>query len=120
MKIKNWRIKSKHSEEESEEKEKKVERRRRIPVHKFQKGKTFLIIFNLFYTYSRGESSADKRSKDYNSIEKVIDDELKVIKKESSRKEVDDELEVIKRKSSRKEELDVIKEKSSRKDIKFN
>ena len=82
-----------------------------------KKGKTFLIIFNLFYTYSRGESSADKRSKDYNSIEKVIDDELKVIKKkESSRKEVDDELEVIKRKSSKKEieeELDVIKEKSS-------
>jgi len=117
MKIKNWRIKSKHSEEESEEKEKKVERRIWIPVHKFQKGKTFLIIFNLFYTYSRGESSADKRSKDYNSIKKkVSDDELKVIKKESSRKEVDDELEVIKRKSSKKEieeELDVIKEKSS-------
>ena len=98
-----------------------MKRRRRIPVHKIPiKGKTFLIIFNLFYTYSRGESSADKRSKDYNSIEKEIDDELKVIKKESSRKEVDDELKVIKRKSSRKEELDVIKEKSSRKDIKFN
>ena len=79
-----------------------MERRRRIPVHKFQKGKTFLIIFNLFYTYSRGESSADKRSKDYNSIEKISDDELKVIKKESSRKEIVNELEVIERNSSNK------------------
>ena len=62
---KNWRINSKHSEEESEEKEKKVKRRRRIPVHNIPiKGKSFLIIFNLFYTYSSGKSSADKRSKE--------------------------------------------------------
>ena len=49
-------------------------------------------------------------------MKEVSDDELKVIKKESSRKEVDDELEVIKKKSSKKEikeELDVIEEKSS-------
>ena len=61
--LENWRIKSKPSEEKSEEKEKKVERRIRIPVHKFQKGKTFLIILNLFYTYSRGEKSANKKKK---------------------------------------------------------
>ena len=73
-----------------------MERRRRIPVHKIPiKGKTFLIIFNLFYTYSRGESSAEKRNKKYNSIKKISDDELKVIKKEPSRKEIDDELEMI-------------------------
>ena len=52
-------------------------------------------ILKLFYTYSRGESSADKRSKNHNSTKKVSDDELKVIKKESSRKEIDDELEMI-------------------------
>ena len=73
-----------------------MKRRRRIPVHKIPiKGKTFLIILNLFYTYSRGESSAEKRSKKNNSIKKISDDELKVIKKEPSRKEIDDELEMI-------------------------
>ena len=59
------------------------------------------------------------RIKEVRSIvpfKKISDDELKVIKKESSRKEIDDELEVIKKKSSKKEieeELDVIEEKSS-------
>ena len=70
----------------------------------------------MFYTYSRGESSADKRSKKYNSIEEINDDELKVIKKNIQGKEFDDELEVIKKKPSKKEieeESDVIKEKSS-------
>ena len=56
-------------------------------------------------------------------LENISDNELKVIKKESSRKEIDDELEVIKRKSSNKEieeELDVIKRKSSKKEVIFN
>ena len=48
-------------------------------------------------------------------LEKISDDELKVIKKESSRKEIDDELKVIKRKIIRikvqlKEELSDKKE----------
>jgi len=37
----------------------------------------------------------EKRSKKNNSIKKISDDELKVIKKEPSRKEIDDELEMI-------------------------
>ena len=70
----------------------------------------------MFFTYSRGESSADKRSKNQDSTKKVNDDELKVIKT----KEIDDEPEVIKRKTSNKEieeEFNVIRENLQRKKL---
>ena len=97
---KNWRVNSKHSEEESEEKE-KSEKKEKNPSSQdsSKKGKSFLIVLNLFYTYSRGKSSADKRSKNYIPTKKVSDDELEVINWKNLQEEViDDKLEVFKRK----------------------
>ena len=88
-----------------------MKRRRRIPVHKIPiKGKTFLIILNLFYTYSRGESSAEKRRKNNSITKKVSENELKVIKE--NKKEFNDVYKIIKGRSSKK--------KCSRKESELN
>ena len=94
-----------------------MKRRRRIPVHKFQKKvKLFLSYLICSILIAVEKVLRIKEVRIIIPLKKVSDDELKVIKKESSRKEVDDELKVIKKRSSKKEieeELDVIKEKSS-------
>ena len=61
----------------------------------------FLIkILNLFYTYSRGESSAKKRRRNNSVTKKVGEDELKVIK--GIKKELNETYKIIKEKSSKK------------------
>ena len=53
----------KPSEEKSEDKRKESGEKDKNPSSQIPKGKTLLIILNLFYIYSCGESSARKEDK---------------------------------------------------------
>ena len=83
-------------------KERKWRERRRIPVHRFQKVKTFLIILNcVVFTAVEEDPQVEK---ELNSIEKEIDDGLNMISKEdlwiknSIEEKIENKIKVIKRK----------------------